>query len=737
LKKFFLTLIITFFYGTFSENVLASCDFKTGNYIDKLSSPNSVKRIDIKINKPRKYAINAFQILSNNNTFINSNLKKKFKADIKVNFDFGSCSYKGKVWQNGDWKDHIKLIDGGQILRSLNLKLEEGNILNATKFKLFIPETRNNYNEILGALILKSLGFITPETFEVAVNINNKTSKMIFQEDSQKELLERNSKREGPIFEGDETILWRENSNRYKGGFGEELNFYSLSRLINYKWFLGGESSQSIVLSALTKLQDSYLERFSLLENHYYINPNYSKNDSFADYRFYLISMNGIHALAPHNMKFYFNSFENKFEPIYYDGNIDIINSNKEGILNYNLGKIIFDNEYQYPKNNLKDEINFSNYIKSEFKIRVLKYNDKLDDFVNKGISNFLSNSKYIQGKLNKIESKPSPLKDNRSIFINGNSKLNAEKNIIKNFNINNNIVNLVLNDGKEINTDLNTMARMIGRKKVGKERYVFLPEKNKIELNDELVKVKIPELNSEVIHPKTSKIIFENDNFLRKLIVVQNFQDESILINGGDLSNLLIIFKGNNNLSKNGLNLQRFNKRGLTGCLNIYNANFANTSIKVEGGKCEDSLNIISSKGNLDNVEVNNSFQDAVDLDFSDININKISIKDAGNDCLDVSSGNYFINKASFEKCSDKAISVGEKSLLNSKEIKILNSNIGVAVKDFSKFINELITIKNTPNCMQVFQKKQEFGGAYADLNNVSCLGDYQVDQNSIINFR
>ena len=30
---------------------------------------------------------------------------------------------------------------------------------------------------------------------------------MIFQEDSQKELLERNSKREGPIFEGDETIL--------------------------------------------------------------------------------------------------------------------------------------------------------------------------------------------------------------------------------------------------------------------------------------------------------------------------------------------------------------------------------------------------------------------------------------------------------------------------------------------------------------------------------------------------
>ena len=70
-----------------------------------------------------------------------------------------------------------------------------------------------------------------------------------------------------------------------------------------------------------------------------------------------------------------------------------------------------------------------------------------------------------------------------------------------------------------------------------------------------------------------------------------------------------------------------------------------------------------------------------------------------------------------------DKAISVGEKSLLKSKDIKISNSNIGVAVKDYSKFINESITIKNTSNCIQAFQKKQEFGGAYVDLNNVSCV--------------
>lgn len=738
MKKLLLGLIITFFNFTFPEGLLASCDFKTGNYIDELSLPNSIKNIDIRLNKPRKYAINSFRILSNPDEFIKRNLKKKFKANVIVNFDFGSCSYKGKIWQNGDWKDHIKIVDGGQALRSLNVKLEEGNILNATKFKLLIPETRNNYNEILGSLILKNMGFITPETFEVNVKTNNLRSKMIFQEDSQKELLERNSKREGPIFEGDETILWGE-TLKGRGGFKEDYEKLSLSRLINYKWFIGGESSQSITLSALTKLQDAYLESLYGIEDSdmlFYINPN-NKNDIFADYRFSLLAINGLHSLRPHNMKFYFNSFENQFEPIYYDGNIDINKPiNKEILISY-LEEINLDHDYEYPRLTLNDEEKFIDNIKSQFRTRVLNYDDRLDNFVNESINNFLSNSKYIQIKFKEINPKRLLKKDYRFLFLKENSKLKAEKNIIKNFYIRNNIVNLIMENEKKITTDINTMGRIISRKKVDKERYVFLPEKIKIEQNHELMKTKIPELNSEVIHNKTSKVIFENDNFLRKLTLVQNFQDHSILINGGELNNLFITLKSNNNSSKKEQNLQRFNKRGLTGCLNIYNANFENTSIMVDGGKCEDSVNIVSSKGNLDNVIINNSFQDALDLDFSDISINKISIKDAGNDCLDVSSGNYFINNANFENCFDKAISVGESSLLKSKDIKIRNSNIGVAVKDFSKFINELITIKNTSNCIQAFQKKQEFGGAYVDLNNVSCFGDYQVDKNSIINFR
>ena len=107
------------------------------------------------------------------------------------------------VRQSGDWKDHIK-FSKGQLIQSLDVKLKKGNIINATRFKLFIPETKNGKNEILATLLLRHSGFLAPETFEVKTVVNGVEAIMLFQEKAKKELLERNFRREGPIYEGDE-----------------------------------------------------------------------------------------------------------------------------------------------------------------------------------------------------------------------------------------------------------------------------------------------------------------------------------------------------------------------------------------------------------------------------------------------------------------------------------------------------------------------------------------------------
>ena len=173
-------------------------------------------------------------------------LKKKFRANLTVYYTFGKCNYLARVRQNGYSRDHIKITEGVNIQRSLDVRLENGNILNAVNFKLFLPETRNGIHEILASIILKKLGFISPETFEVKTSINGVEAVMIFQEKAAKELLEKNLRREGPIFEGDQSLLWSyENFKLF------ELEPLALSRLINDNWFNKGESSRAITIKSL------------------------------------------------------------------------------------------------------------------------------------------------------------------------------------------------------------------------------------------------------------------------------------------------------------------------------------------------------------------------------------------------------------------------------------------------------------------------------------------------------
>ncbi len=744
MKKYLILLSCLICQLIAPKKAIAECNFKTGNYIDQLTVPNLIKNIEIKLNNSKKYAVNSYKIITSESPNIDDRYKKKFKAEVKVFFDFGSCTYEAKIWQNGDWKDHIKLIEGGQVIRSLNVKLKKGNIINATKFKLLIPETRNSQNEILGTIILKNLGFIVPETFEVKVSVNNTNSIMIFQEDSQKELLERNYRREGPIFEGDETIIWQSKKTDKNDGFIRDFETLSLSRLINSKWFLGGKSSQSITLKALSNLQEAYLKYASELTTNplleFYINPNNLEIDTFTDYSFLLISMNGLHGLRPHNRKYYFNSFINKFEPIYYDGNFYI----NYKFVDDDLIKIVklnrFPHNYKFPFLSLLNEDSYINNVKEDFKSRIVNFDSESEEFFNNSIKSFLSNAYSIQEIIDEI--KPKKFSDitnkkYRKSFLERNSLLKVEENIIKNITINNNLVSINLEDQTTLNTDIEKFSRIISRKKLDKEKYLYLPINNFFELEEELVKTVISELKTEIIHPKSVRILFDKNPQANKLTIFQAKQDQSILINGGELNNVNIFFKGYESSSETKKNMQRFNKRGLTGCLNIYNANIKNTSINVVNGKCEDSLNIVLSKGNINKINVSNAFQDAIDLDYSDLSIDEIKIDKSGNDCLDLSSGIYVLSNANLRNCNDKGISIGEKSYLKADNIYISNSTVGVAVKDFSKFINKKIQINNTSTCFQVFQKKQEFGGAYVDLKDSNCFLNYEVDKNSILKYK
>ena len=160
------------------------------------------------------------------------------------------------------------------------------------------------------------------------------------------------------------------------------------------------------------------------------------------------------------------------------------------------------------------------------------------------------------------------------------------------------------------------------------------------------------------------------------------------------------------------------------------------NLKIYIEGGKHEDSLNIINSSGSIEKINIKNSFQDAIDFDFSNLEVNEIYVKNSRNDCIDVSAGNYFINKLTLNECEDKRISAGEKSTIKINKAEIKNSNIALVSKDSSQLIVKKVFLKNNKFCFAAYNKKQEFGPSSITISNQLCPKKKLLIQNhSILN--
>jgi hypothetical protein len=720
-------ILLTIF---FSFEIFSQCNFPTGNYIDDIDDPSQIIHIDIQVPKSAKYAKNLFKTFSSKSSNIAPSLKKKFDATIKVNYSFGECSYRATIRQSGDWKDHIGLKNG-QPIRSLDIKLINGNIINAVSFKLLIPDTRNGMNEILGSLILRDLGFITPETFEVSTSVNGVNSLMLFQEKTAKELLERNLRREGPIFEGDESMLWS-----YKDYEIFELEPLSLSRLVNNNWFEKGTNSQALVLNSFAILQNAYLKFGYQLHNSgskYSLFPNIIPDEKNINYHTALLAMNGLHGLRPHNRKFYYNALDESFEHIYYDGDTQLnIPLNTKEIEKYNFLEDILPLKPNIEFIKISQSLNSNGKLKENFLNRVIDSN-KAINFFESAIKQFKANINSIDKTLNSKQS-----------FVNYGKYFESEHYWYKSSIDVKGVDQLIVTDispkddhyiiqyGKDNASMENakSISKILSRNNFKEKRAVFMPLiENK--LND----------------PEYKNIIFENGLIkMSKGIKIKIVKDQKtinftqsnpldwVLISGSELDSWKIIFKGLEYLPDNTQPLkQRFNNYGLTGCLTIFNSTISNSTFSLNNGGCEDSINIINSSGKNIQLFVKNAQADAVDADFSDLVFSYLNIENAANDCFDVSGGKYKINNGILKNCQDKGISVGEKSTLTVNKIIINNANIAVAAKDSSKVLVLQMEANQVNICADVKRKKQEFGGAELLINDYKCSATIDVDVESV----
>jgi len=725
-KQTIAVLIVFFSLEAYSE-----CNFSTGSYIDELDNPSHILLIEVRVPKSSSYAKNLFKIYSSKTKHIPPNLKKKFKANIIVHHTFGECIYKATIRQSGDWKDHITLKNG-QPTRSLDVKLKNGNILNAVGFKLLVPATRNGLNEVLASVILKDLGFIVPETFEVNTSINGVDSVMLFQEKSAKELLERNLKREGPIFEGDESLLWS-----YRDYERFELEPIATSRLVNDSWFEKGKNSQAIVLQSYAILQNAYLEYgYKNQKNKYEFSlfPNIIEDNKTINYHAALIAMNGKHGLRPHNRKFYYNALEDQFEPIYYDGDVNLLQSLDLSYWEkYDSIKSVLPRNPSINFIKLSQSLNSNGKLKENFLNRVTNLN-QADKFFQNGITQFKENMNIFNTnqtiKLLSENFDESFIEPNYEWYQNFMDLKGVEQRIVTGIDFKDNYFRFSFQNKGFFEGTADNVSKLLTRNNLEEKKSVYIPV---ININSKKNEYKSMNIGSNFIR-MSKGINVEIIEDQKTIKFVQSDPLDWVLIANGDLSFWNITFNGLEYVrGSTETTKQRFNDFGLTGCLTIYNSQINQSNFSANDGGCEDSINIINSFGKNITVIVKNAQADAIDADFSDLEFENLNIINAANDCFDVSGGSYIIKYGILKNCQDKAISVGEKSSLKVNEIIINDANIGVAAKDLSKVLVLQMEANNINICADVKRKKQEFGGAELIINDYKCSAKIDVDAESV----
>tara|TARA_B100001123_G_C15336270_1_gene1032946 strand:+ start:1908 stop:4241 length:2334 start_codon:yes stop_codon:yes gene_type:complete len=757
-KYHFLKVIILIFIllplkNSYSKDYIvkdAIDPYCNGSVSDVSIKEKKIKNIEIVLNNPRRWIENAFRVLVDFNSEdskthnkdwfnfrIDDKYKKNFDSHVVVNFtdDNLSCKFKAKVritgdlWWHLDWK-------GGTPLTSLYVRLLDGHINNITRFKLFLPKAREGgENEVFISSFLRELGFLAPRTFMISSRINGTTQKYIFQEDLRKEFLENFNLVEGPLLEGDERFT----VDRIKDD--KMIPGLSLSRIINKNFSLKDEINGRTALSAVSALNLIYLQSHqskSLIEEYYmpydrlHIDTenfflDESNKKKFQTYEALIYALDAYHGQSYDDRRFYFDPINQNFLPIYYDGKSNIVNNKQKSELQKLSKKISIDAK--------KGSIKAIKLIKA---IDHKKHQKRLKDL---GV-NFSSNDygKIIDRITNRLEaintSEPELVEFSKSKKYFSGIKNEETKNIKLIFvNFDKKEFYICDFDLKECDTKKNTIVEFqnllaealsqrfskIPELKSKNNEYLFVYD----DINYEKGKYpkqkiwKSKKIDDQFVVKYNEQIELNVFNDKKEINIKQKSNSGRVIITGNKIDSWNIIFNGNK--FQNDTNISS-NNLSLTGCVTLLDIEVSNINLFSKSSACEDSINFIRTKGNVNEVKIIDSESDAFDLDFSNLKINSIEIDTARNDCLDFSYGIYEVNNIEAKNCGDKGISIGEKSNITLKEIEIKKSNIALAAKDSSFVKIYKSKIFESPICFSAYRKKQEFSGAKIEILETNC---------------
>ena len=666
--------------------------------------------IKIKFNNDKKWHSHQ---LKNRKSYIKNNYylnKNKNKAEIIFILpDQLECSLSAVIKPHGDLEDHHTPFN---LLPSLQVKLKDGHIFGITNFLLLKPKTRVSLDsEILAANIVKEIGLLAPRTSKVNVKYNSNSESFIFQEKIVKEFIEINNYKEGEIISFDDRFNYTNKENN------TILNT-SQYKLVNSKW-----AKKNNVLKYNNNLEVLNAVR----NNHIYIDGGpddlYSTArkynldymfDNFPEFSAIMTAINAGHGLSIDDRRFYYDSLGNNYHPIYYDGMSYVLFHDK-------INKPVIDSAIFGAKKALDNfsKINYIDFIKKLKLLGFSKTDEEVTLILDK-IKNNLIEIKNIQKKSNL---------DKKLTVVKNNKNLNNLKYIFKDKSSSlYEVCDEAFSDCYKHKLSFDETYKLISQKlKIEEKELIYIASRKNEFLNDTW----LPNIKSNFDSDKSYKFHNKNNSFilttvgdikvnfddkLNELFITKNNVDSRVLLLNGKIENIKLNFIDNTNLKTNSDTF-----KNITGCVTLYNMELINLNLDFKNSKCEDAINIIRSKGAINNAYIDGSIADGVDIDFSEISIKNLNVKKSLDDCLDVSFGKYTIENMIAVSCIDKGIS-SEFSSIKIDNVKINSSNIAIASKDYSFIKIDKANLSENVYCLNAYNKKQEFSGGEIKINQINC---------------
>ena len=637
---------------------------------------NELENITLKINQENLYNLELQR--KNKLEGLSTEVAKFSRASLNYN----QKDFKIKLRVKGDRVLHW--YDKNQTSYKIDLRGKD-RIWGLEEFSVQKPITRNYIYEYIFHKLIERNNLIALKYFFINLSLNDNWQGIYAVEEGfSKELIERNKKRNGPIFGVEET----KSSNYPK----IEYDLYSKNFWqTNYP---------ELIKSVYIKLENIKNENQK-------INQIFDL-EKWATY-FAIIDLTGnFHGSIPKSVKLYYNPVTAKFEPIGFDGHYnsnlfqDFIIFDFLDSKNKNCSYICEEREWYLRF--LKDDQFKNIYIQ---KLKEISSNDLIKDF-------YKTNLKMINFYNDQFLSETS--KKDRVLY-KGLGQYIFDKNYL--FDRSNYIKSRLVEIEKKFAKNKNLIEEKSKEKDLLSKKEIRSLEDNYILQSDIIIdeNLYLAKNKNLIIQPGV-KIFFKKD--------VSIISDGSIFFKGTKTQPITIfseenigslILSGNNFKLKNvilkNLSYPKEKDKILYGGINIINSNVVIIDTKITSSNSEDAINIISSNSTIKNLSVENIESDAIDIDFGTLNFDNITCENINNDCLDISGAEVVGNFIQGSNIKDKGLSFGENSNGEISNLTFQNSKLAIAVKDGSELKLTKYEFKDNDFDVAVFNKKKEYNGA------------------------